>query len=248
MNAASSQFPTLELAQLIDRWNTCAREYQHRLQQHAQSLHGLLDQLVGRSGLVEALQQRCGQLEQLLKRCQQEMVQQAARLVESEEQLQAIAQCLQKAGFEDPSPLAALGRLIARYEQAQQQARQAGQTDAQALKRLEKELKALREQNQQLLRQLGEAEQALEQQRSREEEQQRLWLQELQALRQLVQQQALGAASPQQGGVSAGAGALQDLRAAVPDGAAARGVASRLRRLRKNRETKNASDKRQPRP
>ncbi len=170
--------------QVFQAWHRCAQQYQESLEQHTQRLFGLLDQMFGQTGVCQVLQQRCDELERLLQECQRELAQQTAQVVELQEQLEELVRCLRQHGFDDPSPLAALGRLIAQYEQAQ------SQPPPQAWQRLEEELRALREQNQKLLHELGEAEQALQQQRQKEQEQQQLWLQELQALRELVQQAA----------------------------------------------------------
>ncbi|GEM_PF-7081099 len=227
----------LEISRLLGQWKHCAAAYQQSLQRRLDELHQVLDRLFGQAGSWQAMQQRCQQLEQLVQHSQDELVQQSSRLVELQEQLEAIAECLHKAGFQDESPLAALWKLVHRYQQLEREGRQPtafSEGQLALIQGLQRELKALRRQNERLLEQLQEAEEAIQAQRRQSEEERQGWMRELQALRQLIQEQAVQAFLGGQVGDPGQAAPPADLRnPREPQPQVAQNVAAKLKKIKK---------------
>ncbi len=233
----------IAVTRLLGQWKQCATAYQHSLQQRLDEMHQVLDRLFGQAGSWQALQQRCEQLEHLVQQAQDELVQQSSRVVELQEQWEAVTECLREAGFQDESPLAALWKLVHRYQELQQQHQRQQATsdsDHSLIQGLQRELKALRRQNERLLEQLQEAEEAIQAQRRQSEEERQGWMHELQALRQLIQEQAVQAFL---GGQTADPGqpaAPADLRsAAEPQPQVAQNVAAKLKKIKKKSRKKS---------
>ncbi len=231
----------LEVSRLLGQWRQCAADYQQALQHRLDELHQVLDRLFGQSGSWQALSQRCEQLEQLVQQSQDELVQQTARVVELQEQLEAVEQCLREAGIQAESPLAAVVELVTRYQTLQkQQQQETTAAESSAIEELQQELKALRRQNERLLEQLQEAEEAIRDQRRQGEEERQSWMRELQALRELIQQQAVQAFLS---GQTSDPGQLPekptDLRAVQsPQPEVAQNVAAKLKKIKKTASRK----------
>ncbi len=243
MDTATFGRNQVEISRLLGQWKHCAAEYQQSLQRRLDEMHQVLDRLFGQAGSWQALQQRCEQLEQLVQQSQDELVKQSSRVVELQEQLEAIGECLHEAGFRDESPLAALWKLVHRFQQLEQQSQRqeaASESEHSVIQGLERELKALRRQNERLLEQLQEAEEAIQTQRRQGEEERQSWMRELQALRELIQEQAVQAFLGGQAGDPAQGVPPADLRCAPQaQPQVAQNVAAKLKKIKKKSRKKS---------